>query len=173
MPAAVRLRDDYSAKEVRRLAARCKDANRSRRLLAIAAIYDGMNRGEAARIGGMDRQTLRDWVIRFNADGPEGLVNRAAPGRQGWLNSDQLRELSQLVETGPDAKRDGVVRWRRIDLKRLIEKRFGVVYAERSISKLLADLGFVHISVRPRHPAQDATVVEAFKKTSRARLRHM
>jgi putative transposase len=163
MPAAVRLRDDYSAKEVRRLAARCKDANRSRRLLAIAAIYDGMNRGEAARIGGMERQTLRDWVIRFNARGPESLVNQPAPGRQSWLNADQLRELSQAVETGPDPTRDGVVRWRRIDLKRLIEERFGVVYAERSISKLLADLGFVHISVRPRHPAQDATVVEAFK----------
>lgn len=80
MPAAVRLRDDYSTGEVRRFAARCRDANRSRRLLAIAAVYDGMNRGEAARIGGMDRQTLRDWVHRFNADGPDGLADRWTSG---------------------------------------------------------------------------------------------
>ena len=94
MPAAVRLRDDYSTGEVRRLAARCRDANRSRRLLAIAAVYDGMNRGEAARIGGMDRQTLRDWVHRFNAEGPDGLADRWTSGPQPRLDATQKAELS-------------------------------------------------------------------------------
>lgn len=173
MPAAIAVRKDFSASDLRRLAARAKDANQGRRLLALAAILDGMSREAAARIGGMDRQTLRDWVIRFNAEGPEGLVNRTSPGRRGWLSAAQLRELSEVVETGPDPERDGVVRWRRVDLKRVIEQRFGVVYAERSISKLLADLGFVHISARPQHPAQDGQVIAAFKKTSLARLPRM
>jgi transposase len=172
MPAAIAVREDFSASSLRRLAARSRDANQSRRLLALAAILDGMSRGEAARIGGMDRQSLRDWVIRFNAEGPEGLVNRASPGRRCWLSAEQLRELSEVVETGPDRERDGVVRWRRVDLKRLIAERFGVVYAERSISRLLADLGFVHISARPQHPAQDEKVIAAFKKTSPARSPH-
>lgn len=169
MPAAISVRDDYTANDLRRLAARAKDASQSRRLLALAAVRDGMSRGEAARIGGMDRQTLRDWVHRFNADGPEGLVNRPLPGRACWLTPDQLRELAEIVETGPDPETDGIVRWRRIDLKRVIEERFGVVYAERSISRLLAELGFVHISARPQHPAQQPKVIEAYKKTSRAR----
>lgn len=169
MPAAISVRDDYSAGELRRLAARARDAGQSRRLLALAAVRDGMNRGEAARIGGMDRQTLRDWVHRFNAEGPEGLINRRLPGRACWLSADQLRELAEIVETGPDPETDGIVRWRRIDLKQVIEERFGVVYAERSISRLLAELGFVHISARPQHPAQDGKVIEAYKKTSPTR----
>ena len=133
------------------LAARVKDANQGRRLLALAAVRDGMSRGEAAKIGGMDRQTLRDWVHRFNAEGPEGLANRSAPGRACWLSRDQMRDLAEIVETGPVPETDGVVRWRRIDLQRVIQDRFGVVYAERSISRLLAELGFVHISARPQH----------------------
>lgn len=171
MPAAISIRDDYSARELRQFAARARDGHRSRRLLALAAVRDGMRRGDAARIGGMDRQTLRDWVHRFNRDGPEGLVNRPPPGRRRWLSGDQLRELAEIVETGPDLHSDGVVRWRRSDLKQVIEDRFGVVYAERSISKLLADLGFVHISARPQHPAQKPEVIAAFKKTSPAPLR--
>lgn len=173
MPAAISIRDDYSARELRQLAARARDADQSRRLLALAAVRDGMRRGEAARIGGMDRQSLRDWVHRFNQDGPEGLVNRPPPGRRSWLSADQLRELAEIVETGPDPHTDGVVRWRRIDLKQVIEERFGVVYAERSISRLLADLGFVHISARPQHPAQKPEVIAAFKKTSPARSPRM
>jgi transposase len=166
MPRGIALRQDYDADALRRLARRSKDADASRRLLALAAIRDGMSRTDAARLGGMDRQTLRDWVHRFNAEGPEGLGNRSAPGRVCWLNPDQLRELAEIVETGPDPETDGVVRWRRIDLKRVIEDRFGVVYAERSISRLLADMGFVHISARPQHPAQKPKVIEAYKKTS-------
>jgi transposase len=173
MPAAIAVREDYTSSELRRLAARAKDANQSRRLLALAAVRDGMKRVEAAKIGGMDRQTLRDWVHRFNAEGPDGLENLSAPGRACWLSPAQMSELAEIVETGPDPACDGVVRWRRIDLKRVIEERFGVVYAERSISRLLAELGFVHISARPQHPAQNPKVIEAYKKISRARLRHI
>ena len=171
MPAAVRLRDDYTAREVRRLAARCRDANRSRRLLAIAAVYDGMNRGDAARIGGMDRQTLRDWVHRFNADGPDGLADRWTSGAQPRLDATQKAELAAIVEAGPDRAKDGVVRWRRVDLRDWIERRFGVAYHERTVSNLLHELGFSRISARPRHPAQDRETIEAFKKISPARSR--
>jgi transposase len=166
MPAAIDVRDDFTASELRKLAARAKDANQGRRLLALAAVSDGMSRADAAKIGGMDRQTLRDWVHRFNAEGPDGLENRSAPGRACWLSPKQMRELAQIVETGPDPESDGVVRWRRIDLRRVIEDRFGIVYAERSISRLLAELGFVHISARPQHPAQNPKVIDAYKKTS-------
>jgi transposase len=169
MPRGIALRRDYDAGTLRRLARQSRDANASRRLLALAAIRDGMSRTDAARVGGMDRQTLRDWVHRFNAGGPDGLVDRPAPGRACRLNPDQLRDLAAIVETGPDAEIDGVVRWRRIDLCRVIEERFGVVYAERSISRLLAILGFVHISARPQHPAQKPKVIEAYKKTSPTR----
>jgi len=166
---AIPLRDDYDAGALRALARRSRDARQTRRLLALAAVYDGMSRAEAARIGGMDRQTLRDWAHRFNGEGPDGLKNRAGAGRRRRLNEPQMRELAEIVETGPDPKVDGVVRWRRIDLKRVIEERFGVVYSERAISDLLAQLAFSYISGRPQHPRQDERVLEAFKKTSRER----
>lgn len=165
---ALPLRDDYDAAGLRKLARRCRDDRQSCRLLAIASVYDGMSRADAARIGGMDRQTLRDWVIRFNEAGPQGLKDRwvAKPRR---LTTEQMKDFAGIVKTGPDPDVDGVVRWRRVDLQRIIEDRFGVVYHERTISKLLAALGFSHISARPRHPAQNAKVIEAFKKTSPAR----
>jgi transposase len=165
---AIALRDDFDAATLRVLARRSHDVRQSRRLLALAAVYDGMSRGEAARIGGMDRQTLRDWAHRFNAEGPEGLKNRAGAGRKRRLTEAQMQALAEIVETGPDRAVDGVVRWRRIDLKLVIEERFGVVYSERAISDLLAQLAFSYISGRPQHPRQDEAVLEAFKKTSRA-----
>jgi len=119
----------------------------------------------------MDRQTLRDWVHRFNEEGPEGLKHRPGAGRRRLLNDAQMSELSVIVETGPDPEVDGVVRWRRVDLQRVIEERFGISYSERAISDLLAALSFSHISGRPQHPAQDSRVTEAFKKTSRVRSR--
>ena len=155
MPAAVKLREDYSAAELRRLAKRSKDANQSRRLLSLAAVREGKDRAEAAKLGGMDRQTLRDWVHRFNAEGPQGLLDHLSEGPKPRLTQAQLAELAQIVETGPDPKTDGVVRWRRIDLKAVIARRFGVAYHERSVGKLLKALGFSHISARPRHPKQD------------------
>lgn len=162
---AIPLRDDFDAAQLRALAKRSHDVRQTRRLLALAAVYDGMSRAEAARIGGMDRQTLRDWVHRFNAEGPEGLRNRAGAGRKRRLSEARMQELADIVETGPDPAVDGVVRWRRIDLKRVIEERFGVVYSERAISDLLALLAFSYVSGRPQHPHQDARVLEAFKKT--------
>ena len=113
----------------------------------------------------MDRQTLRDWVHRFNEEGPDGLTNRKGAGRTRYLSDVQMKELGEIVETGPDPAVDGVVRWRRIDLKRVIEARFGVIYSERGISRLLGELGFAHISARPQHPRQDKRIIEAFKPT--------
>jgi transposase len=168
--AGLPLRGDYDAETCRRLAAGARDVRQARRLFSLAAAYDGMSRAEAARIGGMDRQTLRDWVVRFNADGPDGLRDLARSGRPCLLDTDQLQHLAEIVETGPDIETDGVVRWRRIDLCRVIKERFDVDYAERSISTLLAGLGFVHISGRPRHPGQDSEILETFKKTSARHL---
>ena len=116
MTRAVKLRDDYSASDLRRLAARSRQANAARRLLALAAIRDGASRTDAARVGGMDRQTLRDWVHRFNAEGPDGLRDHQHTGPACRLNGAQQAALKALVEAGPDRQRDGVVRWRRIDL---------------------------------------------------------
>jgi len=169
----IELRDDYDATDLRTLAKRASDPRQIRRLLALAAVYDGMTRAEAAKIGGMDRQTLRDWVHRFNEDGPEGLSNRKGAGRPRMLSDEQMAELGEIVTTGPDPATDGVVRWRRVDLQKVIEKRFGVTYSERAISDLLKVLGFSHISARPQHPAQDERVIEAFKKTSTEPLPHM
>ena len=169
MPAAVDLRTDFSAAQLRRLASKGKDANQSRRLLSLAAVLDGKDRAEAATIGGMDRQTLRDWVHRFNAAGPDGLKDNWAGGLPPRLSAEQKAELAQIVETGPDREKDGVVRWRRVDLQRVIAERFGVDYCERYVGTLLKKIGFSHISARPRHPGQDAEIVAAYKKTSRAR----
>lgn len=173
MPYIVPLRDDYDAVELRVLAKQCADAAQIRRLLALAAVYDGMSRADAARIGGMDRQTLRDWVHRFNDEGPDGLIDRKAPGRKRYLSDAQMAELGEIVETGPDPETDGVVRWRRVDLQKVIRDRFDVEYSERAISDLLKVLGFSHISGRPQHPAQDTRVIEAFKKTSGERSLRM
>ena len=169
MPAPVSVRTDFSAAELRRLAAATKNANKSRRLLSLAAVLDGMSRTEAARIGGMDRQTLRDWVHRFNECGPGGLKDSWSKGNPPRLSPEQQAELACLVESGPDRAVHGVVRWRRIDLQHLIAERFGVIDHERTVGKVLKQLGFSHISARPRHPAQDGQTVAAFKKTSSPR----
>lgn len=171
MSAAIGLRDDFEADDLRGLAAKAKDANQARRLLALAAAYDGMDREEAARIGGMDRQTLRDWAHRFNERGPDGLINDKSPGRPSKLSDEQKEELQQLVETGPDPQIHGVVRWRCVDLKRVLGERFAVDLSEVSLGRVLKQLGFSHISARPRHPAQDAQAIAAFKKTSPHALR--
>ena len=167
MPAAVKLRMDYSALDLRRLAAASRHAKQSRRLLSLAAVVDGMDREQAARIGGMDRQTLRDWVHRFNRHGPTGLKDIPAKGGVPRLASDQLSAFAEIVETGPDRAKDGVVRWRRVDLKRVIEERFGVIYHERTIGKLLKQIGFSHVSARARNPGLKAVIIKEFKKSSR------
>jgi transposase len=169
MSVAVPLRNDFDAPTLRGFAKSCRDNRQIRRLLALAAVYDGMSRTEAARVGGMDRQTLRDWVHRFNEDGPDGLTNREGAGRPRLLSDAQMQGLAQIVETGPDRETDGVVRWRRIDLVRVIEEHFGVTCSQSVISNYLVELGFSHISGRPQHPAQDPQVIAAFKKTSPTR----
>ncbi len=134
--------------------------------MSLAAIGDGMDRCEAAKISGTDRQTLRDWVHRFNAHGPDGLIDNWMGGPKPRLSRDQLAQLAQIVETGSELRIEGVVRWRRVDLKRVISERFGVEFHERYVGKLLKRLGLSHMSARPRDRAQNERVVEAFKKTS-------
>jgi transposase len=141
-------------------------------MLALAMVLDGMNRTDAARIGGMDRQTLRDWVHRFNDEGAAGLVNRPPPGNPRRLTPEQEAELDKIVEAGPAAAGLGhLARWRCADLRGLILERWGVAYHERTIGKLLDRLDFSHITTRPRHYRQDEAAMEAFKKTSRRRSR--
>ena len=167
MPAVVEItRTDDGPEALRRLAAASRDGNQSRRLLAIALVLEGWSRGDAARACGMDRQTLRDWVHRFNAEGPEGLVNRLTPGPGCRLTPDQLKRLSEWIEAGPDPAVDGVVRWRCADLMAKIAAAFGVSYTERGVALLLKRLGFRHISARPKAPKADAAAQAAFKKTS-------
>lgn len=158
-------RKDLTVAELRAAAARSKDARPARRMLAIAFVLEGANRTTAALACGMDRQTLRDWVHRYNAEGLAGLANRRSPGAKPLLTPEQKAELAALVEAGPDPERDGVVRWRRVDLQARIKTRFDVDMHERTVGKQLTALGFRRLSVRPRHPKTDEGAQEAFKKT--------
>lgn len=169
MGKAVDIRTDFTADDLRDLARKTKNTTQSRRLLSLAAIVDGMKRTDAARIGGMDRQTLRDWVHRFNQEGPDGLKDRPGSGKPSALSPEQRAELAAVVEAGPDPAVDGVVRWRRVDLQRVIRERFGIEFHERYVGTILRQLGFVKISGRPKHPQQDAKVIDMFKKTSPTR----
>ena len=163
-----RLREDWDAAGVRAAARAAQDGAQVRRLLAIAAVYEGKDRSAAARAGAMDRQTLRDWVHRFNAAGPEGLIDRKPPGVKRRLTVEQEAELNQLIAAGPNVATDGVVRWRCVDLQQLILARWDISYHERTIGKILRRLGYRHISARPRHLGQEPAEIEAFKKTSPA-----
>ena len=162
-------RRDLTPAQLRAAAGMAKDGRAARRMLAIAMVLEGTDRTTAAKTCGMDRQTLRDWVHRYNAEGLAGLTNRRSPGPPARLSPDQKAELAALVEVGPDPERDGVVRWRRTDLKRQIETMFGVAMHERTVGKQLAALGFRRLSVRPQHPKADVVAQEAFKKTSPTR----
>jgi transposase len=159
-------RRELGAGDLRREAGRCRDARAARRLLALALVLEGSSREEAARVAGMDRQTLRDWVHRYNAEGLPGLRDRRRSGRKPRLTPAQEAELATAVDQGPDPDRDGVVRWRRVDLRALIETRFAVRLHERSVGKVLRRPGFARLSVRPRHPKADEAAQEAFKKAS-------
>src|SRR6059058_243590 len=159
-------RRELGAVELRREARRCRDTAAARRMLALALVLEGASREKAARAAGMDRQTLRDWVHRYNEEGLAGLRDRPRSGRRPRLSPEQEAELAAAVERGPDPDRDGVVRWRRIDLKALIETRFAIRLHERSVGKVLRRLGFARVSVRPKHPKADEAAQEAFKKAS-------
>lgn len=165
MPLAI-TRTDLSAEELRQAARRSKDTAQSRRLLALALVLEGHTRTAAARAAGMDRQTLRDWVIRYNENGIAGLCDRSRSGRPPRLNAAQLAELAQLVEDGPEVAVHGVVRWRCVDLQAQIQTRFGVRLSARQVERILKRLRFTRLSVRPRHPQADEAAQQAFKKTS-------
>ncbi len=159
-------RTDLDASGLRRAASGSDDADAARRMLALALVLEGRSRAEAATVCGMDRQTLRDWVHRYNALGLAGLSNLVPPGPPCRLSPAQEAEVAKLVQTGPDLAEHGVIRWRRIDLSRVIAARFGVHLAERSVGSLLRRLGFRRLSARPRHIGHDPAAQTAHKKTS-------
>ena len=164
MPIA--LRDDFDADRVRAAAKRSKDGPQARRLLALAAIYDGARRAEAAKIGGVTLQIIRDWVLRFNAQGPQGLVDRKAPGQPSRLNEAHRAALAAILESGPLPAVHGVVRWRIVDLCQWIWEEFRVVVAKQTLSRELRKMGYRKLSARPRHHAQAEGAIEDFKKAS-------
>jgi transposase len=159
-------RQGVDPSDLRQAASRTRDGRVSCRLLAIAMVMEGASRAAAAAAGGMDRQTLRDWVHRFNAEGIAGLRDQPREGRPPALTGEQMQELKALVLAGPDPERDGVVRWRCFDLRGQIATRFKVEVHERTVSKLLHRLDLVRLQPRPYHPKKDADAQEIFKKTS-------
>lgn len=164
-------RKNMTGAQLRTASAKAPNARSARRMLAIALVLEGADRETAAKTCGMDRQTLRDWVHRYNAEGLAGLENRKPPGPRRLLSAERQAELAALVEKGPDADKDGVVRWRRVDLKRRIKEMFGVEMHERTVGKQLRSLGYVRLSVRPQHPKADEQAQEEFKKNSRKKSR--
>ena len=166
MAAAISLRDDYDAGALRAAAKRSKDGPQARRLLALAAIYDGAMRTDAAKIGGVGLQVVRDWVLKFNAHGPDGLIDRKAPGQPPRLNDAHRGALAAILESGPIAAVHGVVRWRIVDICQWIFEEFRVVVAEPTLSRVLRKMGYRKLSARPRHHAQVEGAIEDFKKVS-------
>ena len=155
MRPGIALRPDYDAAQLWALAKATRDAGQSRRLLALAEIYDGGSRTKAARIGGVGLQTIRDWVVRFNARGPDGLINGKAPGNTCKLNDSQRQALVNIVERGPMPAIHGVVRWRLKDLTLWVWEEFQISLSETTLSRELRALGYRKLSARPRHYAQD------------------
>jgi transposase len=168
MAAAIKItRGDLDAAGLRREARHAPSVAASRRMLALALVLDGASRTEAAQAAGMDRQTLRDWVHRYNEEGLAGLTDRHGDfGPKRFLSPDQEAAVAEWVRRGPDLAEHGVVRWRRADLARAISAKFGVTLAERSISTVLRRLGFRRLVARPRHPGHDAAAQASFEATS-------
>jgi transposase len=166
MASAVGLRDDFDGAGLRRLARLSGDANQVRRLLALAVIYDGGARHEAARVGGVGLQTVRDWVLRFNVQGPDGLLDGKAPGPSPVLGPEHKRALAEVIERGPIPAAHGVVRWRIVDLIQWLFDEYGVSVSKQTLSRDLRAMGYRKLTARPRHHTQDADAIPAFKKTS-------
>jgi transposase len=164
MAAPIPIRSDFNATLLRKLARESRDPDQIRRVLALAEIYDGGSRSDAARIGGVGLQIVRDWVLRFNAEGPDGLVNGKAPGAPSLLNGHQRQALRQVVEDGPTPAVHGVVRWRLIDLAQWLFEEFRISISKQTLSRELRAMGFRKLSARPRHHVQDEEAVAAFKK---------
>ena len=163
---ALALPDDYDAALLKRLARTSGDPDQVRRLLCLASIYDGASRAEAAEIGGVTRQIVRDWVVRFKAGGPQALVTRKAPGQPSRLTPEQRLALAQAVEDGPVPAIDGVVRWRLVDLVQWVWERFAVSISRQTLGRELRAMRYRKLSARPRHHAQAAGAVELFKTAS-------
>lgn len=166
MAASLVLRSDYSGSDLRAFARRSDDAQQVRRLLAMASILDGGRRSDAAKIGGVTLQIVRDWVIRFNAEGPDGLKSRKAPGKPSILGDEQRRALAAQVEAGPIPSAHGVVRWRLVDLAQWVWDEFGLSISPQSLSREMRALGYRKLSARPRHNSQKTDDIADFKKTS-------
>ena len=149
---------------VRSSARRSKDGPQARRLLALAAIYEGATRTQAARIGGVTLQIVRDWVLKFNAQGPEGLIDRKPPGQPSRLNDTHRAALAAIIESGPIPAVHGVVRWRVVDLCQWVFEEFRIVVAKQTLSRQLRAMGYRKLSARPRHYAQAAGAIGDFKK---------
>jgi transposase len=164
MPIA--LRGDFDAPNLRAAAREAKNAGQARRLLALATIYDGATRTEAAEIGGVTLQIVRDWVVKFNAHGPIGLIDRKAPGQPPRLNDTHRAALVKIIESGPIPAVHGVVRWRIVDLCQWMWDEFRITIARQTLSRELRALGYRKLSARPRHHAQAAGAIEDFKKVS-------
>jgi transposase len=162
------IRDESSAEEMRTLAAGTRDGRVVRRLLALALVLEGESREDAAQLNGMDRQTLRDWVHRYNEEGVAGLYPRAIPGRPGALTEEQMAEVRAMVLSGPDPEIDGVVRWRCVDLREAIARRWSVTLHVRTVGRMLHRLKMTRLQPRPYHPKKNAEAQEDFKKNSRA-----
>ena len=166
MATAIGVRSDFTATDLRRFARRCDDPDQVRRLLALALILDGSSRSEAAKAAGVTLQIVRDWVIRFNADGPEGLMSRKAPGKISILSDEQRRALAEQVEAGPIPAAHGVVRWRLIDLAQWVWDEFGLSITKQTLSREMRALGYRKLSARPRHHNQKEGAIADFKKHS-------
>ena len=158
------LRSDFNASELRALARKTKDGPQARRLLALAAIYDGGARTEAARIGGVTLQIVRDWVLKFNAQGPDGLIDRKPPGQPSRLTDDHRRHLAQMIEAGPIPAVHGVVLWRLVDLIQWLWDEYRLPISKQALSREVRALGYRKLSARPRHHAKSEAAVEDFKK---------
>ena len=166
MPNAIALRPDFDAPALRGLARRSKDAAQARRLLSLAVIYDGGSRTEAALLGNVTLQIVRDWVVRFNAEGPDGLRDRKAPGPTPLLNAAHRAALLEIIERGPTPSIHGVVRWRITDLGQWLWVEFRVSVSPQTLSRVLREMGLRKLSARPKHHAQAEGAIAAFKKTS-------
>ena len=166
MSLPIALRRDFDAPELRRVARTSKDANQARRLLSLATIYAGGTRTQAAAVGGVGLQIVRDWVVCFNAAGPAGLLDRKAPGQPARLKDRHRRALAELIEAGPIPAVHGVVRWRLIDLAQWIWDEFQITVAETTLGRVLRKMGYRKLSARPRHHAQNPDAAAIFKKTS-------
>lgn len=162
----VPLRGDFDAAALRRIARKSKDGPQARRLLALAAIYEGASRTEAARIGGVTLQIVRDWVVKFNAHGPEGLLDRKATGRSSRLTDAHRAALMVRIDEGPIPSVHGVVRWRLVDLIGWLWEEFRVPISKQTLSREVRALGYRKLSARPRHHEKNEAQVSAFKKPS-------